>query len=184
MTLRTTSATRRTVVSRSSDVASTSATSSSNDSTGNRSGLDSTEPISLYDSSRVPVVAGSNHGPKRGFYFQGATIPSALSSWYHANVGEVAILLRVIKPEANHEFVGNLESDVIAFQRQLAPRRLVEQCRNFQRPRLTRHQHFFQVRHGQARIENVLDQDDVLVLNGLINIFGQLHFARRVPAAF
>src|SRR5215467_99323 len=45
MTLRTTSATRRSVVSRSSDVASTSATSSSSDSAGRRSGLDTTEPI-------------------------------------------------------------------------------------------------------------------------------------------
>src|SRR5256885_7273567 len=43
MTLRTTSATRRSVVSRSKDVASTSATSSSSDSAGDGSGLETTE---------------------------------------------------------------------------------------------------------------------------------------------
>src|SRR5579862_9804937 len=45
MTLRTTSATRRRVVSRSSDVANTSATSRSKDSAGSRSGLETTEPM-------------------------------------------------------------------------------------------------------------------------------------------
>src|SRR5580704_9453565 len=65
MTLRTTSATRRTVVSRSSEVASTSATSSSSDSTGKRSGLASTESIGWYDSSRVPrPLAQRNLGLK------------------------------------------------------------------------------------------------------------------------
>src|SRR5581483_11735731 len=60
MTLRTTSATRRSVVSRSSEVASTSATSSSSDSAGDGSGLDTTELI------LVMIAAAFCWLPERG----------------------------------------------------------------------------------------------------------------------
>src|SRR5271169_4600860 len=127
MTLRTTSATRRTVVSRSSDVASTSATSSSSDSTGRRSGLDRTEPILLYDSSRLPVPLSSGEFGAKGLLdsYSGTTA-GALPSGHNANVGEVAVLLRVVQSVANHKFIWNLEPDVVALKRKLASRRLVE----------------------------------------------------------
>src|SRR5580658_2087631 len=102
MTLRTTSATRRTVVSRSSDVASTSATSSSSDSTGKRSGLDSTEPI-------VRMIAATFHLKGQEARPKGVPVLSRyLFSRHHANIGEIAILLRVVEPEPNYKFVGNL----------------------------------------------------------------------------
>src|SRR5580658_9506121 len=144
MTLRTTSATRRTVVSRSSDVASTSATSSSSDSTGKRSDLESTEPIVRMIAAAFPCYAEAI-AARKGVSILGALLffrqlfSGELFSRYYANVGQVAILLRVVEPETNHKLVGNLKSDVISFQRKLAPRRLVEQRRNFQRPRLTGH---------------------------------------------
>src|SRR5579862_5292444 len=108
MTLRTTSATRRTVVSRSSEVANTSATSSSSDSTGKRSGLERTESIVGYDSSTFP---GTSCEPlnrlKRlvGSGISSRAAPAAKPS-DDANVGEVAILFRVIEPVADHKFIG------------------------------------------------------------------------------
>src|ERR1035437_7173309 len=142
MTLPTTSATRRTVVSRSSDVANTSATSSSSDSTGNRSGLESTEPIRSYDSSRVPRsswLAGSA-GSKGVSSTQLGATRAALFSRYNANVCQIAVLLRVIQSVAHHKSIGNLEPDIVALQRKLAPRRLVEQRRDLQGSRLVRQQ--------------------------------------------
>src|SRR5579863_97420 len=157
MTLRTTSATRRTVVSRSSEVASTSATSSSSDSTGKRSDFVRTEPIVVYDSSRV--FSACREAP---------LVP--LFPGHHTNIGQVAIFLGVVEAVADHKFVGNLEPDVVALERQFAPRWFVEQSGHLQRPGLTCLQHLFQVRHRQTGIQNVLYKDYVLVLECLINI--------------
>src|SRR5215831_1769014 len=111
MTLRTISATRRTVVSRSSDVAKASATSSSKDSTGKRSGFDRTEPIEVtsYDNSRV---SGSRC--------------LKLFAGNDADVGEIAVFLGIVEAVADHEFIGDLEADVVAFEGELAPGRFVE----------------------------------------------------------
>src|SRR5579863_9835271 len=114
MTLRTTSATRRTVVSRSSDVASTSATSSRSDSTGSFPGFVRTEPI-------VFMITAPRSGTLKGPPDQPQ--PGTLFTRHHTNVGEIAILLRVIQTVAYHKLVGNLEAHVVALQRQLAPRR-------------------------------------------------------------
>src|ERR1700726_2312776 len=139
MTLRTTSATRLTVVSRSSDVASTSATSSSKDSTGKRSGLEMTEPIARIIAAAFPVlppgtpptVLEADRGsvalnlkpsPRRTrSHTKKASVDQVLCdtscpSWFmvlfsrhNANIGEIAIFLSVVQPVANHEFVRNLE---------------------------------------------------------------------------
>src|SRR5579859_1118861 len=132
MTLRTTSATRRTVVSRSSDVANTSATSSSSDSTGKRSGLESTEPIlrMIAAAFRLPLKAKTQR-LKSGVVslISPRSTDAALASRHHANIGKIAIFLRVVEAVADYKFL-NLESNVVAFQRKLAPRRLVEQGRD------------------------------------------------------
>src|ERR1700740_1606639 len=156
MTLRTTSATRRSVVSRSSDVAKTSATSSSKDSTGKRSGLEMTELITRYDSSRAAgLISAIFLRPLECQRKNRASPAGQLFSRHDANIREIAIFFRVIEPVADHELVRNLKADVIAFERKLAPRRLVEQGGDFERTRLPRHQHLFQIGHGQAGVENV-----------------------------
>src|SRR5579863_357012 len=128
MTLRTTSATRRTVVSRSSDVARTSATSSRSDSTGRRSGLERTEPIPVNDSSRssrisagskIPTSRKRTRDPSPSLRAGSALL--GLFSGHDANVGEVAVFFRVVKAVADYEFVGNFEAHVIALERKLAP---------------------------------------------------------------
>src|ERR1700689_5273157 len=124
MTFRTTSATRRRVVSRSSDVANPSATSSSKDSAGKRSGLETTEPIARMIAAAFPG-AGSRQGNADKKACDEAVRPN-LFSGNHANVGQIAILFGVIQPIADDKFIRNLEADVITFQRELAPRGLVE----------------------------------------------------------
>src|SRR5579864_5641987 len=122
MTLRTTSATRRTVVSRSSDVATASATSSSNDSTGKRSGLEITEPIVGMIAAAFPVPAVREGSGSKGVSEFLALCGSTLFSGHNANVGEVTIFLRVVQSVANHKFVRNLETNVVAIQGELASR--------------------------------------------------------------
>ena len=64
---------------------------------------------------------------------------STLFSWYHADVGEIAVTLGIVESVAYDKFVGNLESNVVAFDRELAPRWLIEQSRDLQRLWLVRH---------------------------------------------
>ena len=55
---------------------------------------------------------------------------------YDADIGKVAVTLGVIQTEADHEFVRDRETNVVALQGQFTARRLVEQSCNFQRSRL------------------------------------------------
>src|SRR5579863_3189292 len=161
MTLRTTSATRLTVVSRSSDVAKTSATSSKSDSTGRRSGLETTEPIAGYDNSYIPLFPIAQKG--RGCCGSPRRVVTKLLSRHNANVGKVAIFLCVVEPIADHKFIGNLEADIVAFQGKLAPRGLVEQSCNLQRARLVRHEQLFQHREREPGVENVFDHNHIFI---------------------
>src|SRR5215470_735925 len=183
MTLRTTSATLRKVVSRSSDVANTSATSSSSDSTGNRSGLDRSEPTFPYDSSRVCGLAlDSKMFEARALRDRCTGDPYRLLPGHHAYVRKIAVFFRVVQAISHDKLVWNLESNVVAFQWKLASRRLVEQGRHLQGPRLPGIEHPLQIGHRQPGIEDVFNENDVLVLDGLVNVFRELYLARRVPA--
>jgi hypothetical protein len=51
----------------------------------------------------------------------------ALLSWDDADIGQVAVLLSVVEPVAHNKFVRNLKANVIAFERKLAARWLIEQ---------------------------------------------------------
>src|SRR5579871_2578232 len=111
----------------------------------------------------------------------GASFAELLSRYY-TDVGKVAVLFRVIEAVADHKFIGNLKSYVVALQRQLTARRFIEQGCDLQRAWLPGHQKLFQISHGQAGVENVFHEDDVLFLQRLIHILGQLYFTGRVPA--
>src|SRR5437763_9337265 len=184
MTLRTTSATRRSVVSRSKDVASTSATSSSSDSAGDGSGLETTElmlvmiavsfsrPVDTWAMLLGKHRAKVRSGRDTGFY---------LLSRHHTNIREIAVFFGVIESVADHKFVRNLKSHVIAFQGKLAARGFIQQGGDLEAARLPRHEQLFQVRHGQASVKDVLDENYILVLHALIDVFGELDLAGRVP---
>src|SRR5271170_3088663 len=120
MTLRTTSAIRRRVVSRSREVASTSATSSSRGSICRCcAGLERTEPI-------VSMIAaefarqGTLPAPCLSLPLAAARGPCCavfllptLFSRHHAYIGQVAIAFSVIQPIADDKFIGNFEAYVI-----------------------------------------------------------------------
>src|SRR5690242_12857567 len=135
MTLRTTSATRRKVVSRSSEVASTSATSSSRDSAGEGSGLEITESMNVMIAAGfcAPVDTGTvrfNGNVRKRLWWRGNC--ACLFSRYYTNIGKVAVFFGVVQPIAHDEFIWDLESDVVAFQGQFAAGRLVEERRYLQ----------------------------------------------------
>src|SRR5579863_1786947 len=57
---------------------------------------------------------------------------------HDANIGQVTVALGVIESIANNELIGNSKPDIVALQRQFAPRGLVEQSCDLQRARLMR----------------------------------------------
>src|SRR6478672_422093 len=186
MTLRTTSATRRSVVSRSKDVASTSATSSNSDSAGDGSGLETTELmlVMIAVSFSCPVDTGAMLLGKQSTKARsGRGTRACLLSRDYTNVWQIAVFFGVIEAVADHKFVRNLKSDVIAFQGKLAARRFIQQGSDLQAARLPGHEQLFQVRHGQTGVENILDENDVPVFHALIDIFGELDFSGRIPTA-
>src|ERR1700722_15383539 len=142
MTLRTTSATRRRVVSRSSEVASTSATSSSKGSICKCcAGLERTDPIvsmiaaGFRETESTPVRSGFCRllGVRQCC---AAFLSTTLLPRHYADIGQGAVALRVIQPIADHQFIGDLEADVIALKWKLAPRGLIQQRSDFECPRL------------------------------------------------
>src|SRR5438270_4908125 len=152
MTRRTTSATRVSVVSKSSEVANTSATSSSRSSTGRRFGLETTEFTLVMIAAGLSTICNRKSRRRERSGILKRTHARRLFSWYNADVSQISILLRVIQAIADHKFVGNLESDVITFEWQFSTGGLTQQSGNFQRLRLTSHQHLFQIRSEERRV--------------------------------
>src|SRR5581483_3947576 len=191
MTLRTNSATRFRVVSRSKVVFTTSATSSSSGSTLGNPAWVSVADIAAYDNSRFgsyPLSArcyrGSDLEP------DGNRVPMRARAGRDgrslarddADIGQVAIALRIVQAVAHNELIGNFETDVIGLDGLLAPRRLVQQGGYFERAQLPRAKNVLEIGKSQAGVENVLHQNDILIAQRLINVFGQTHLSRRVPS--
>src|SRR5512133_1173208 len=107
---------------------------------------------------------------------------SALSTGDNANVRQIPIALGVVQAVAHNEFIRNLEAHIVRFDGLLAPRGLIEQRGNFERPGLMGHQNSSQVSEREAGIEYVLDEDQIFVPHGMINIFGQADLTGRIPS--
>src|SRR5581483_8055191 len=113
MTFRTSSATRRKVVSRSSVVLTTSATSSSNGSTAD------TFPTWVWETPTVLMISVSrNRTADAGC--------RGLFPWNDANVGQIPVPFRVIKTVADNKFVGDFEAHIIAFNRLFSAGRFIK----------------------------------------------------------
>ena len=91
-----------------------------------------------------------------------------------ADVGDVAILLRIVHAVTDHEAVGDAEADVIGFNRHKAALRFVEAGGNLERCGLVLQEETAQVAECQAGVENVFDHDDVFALDGDIEILDEL----------
>src|SRR2546423_2431543 len=142
MTLRTNSATRRRVVSRSRVVLTTSATSS-------RKGSTWVGAISWAGLELTAFILAAASGPRctrregstAGVAVHGS--PSGILD--HANIRQVSIALRIIEAIAHHIGIGDRETYVVRLDGHLAPRWLVEQGCNPQRFWLVRQQQFLDV---------------------------------------
>jgi len=83
-------------------------------------------------------------------------------AWHNANIGQVAVSLRVIQPVAHNELVRNAEPYVISLNRLFAPRRFIEQSGNAKGFGLTRQNQLLQIRERKPGVENIFDEDYVL----------------------
>ena len=94
----------------------------------------------------------------------------------HADIGQVAVLLVVIEAIAHHELVGALETHVARVDGSSAA--LAQKRRHFEGTHAARLQVGRQIAQGQARIENVLDDDDVAVLDLGVEVLHDAQDAR------
>src|SRR5258706_2833808 len=97
----------------------------------------------------------------------------------NTNVFEVAVILGIIQAVSNHEFVRDLESDVIDVYGALSPLWLVQQCRDAKRLGLALAEHLHQITKCDAAIDDVLYYDHVESLHGDVDVFCEFDFARR-----
>src|ERR1700687_3969285 len=141
MTLRTSSATRRSVVSRSSVVLTTSATSSRRGSTSER------RPVGEAVVFTGFIISGGRSGSSHAhlqFVIGNLRIEDSrfhnyqLQIFQHADIRKVAVFFRVVQAIADDVSIGNGEADVVRLDRLPAARSLVQQGGNAQRPGLMR----------------------------------------------
>src|SRR5687768_1145748 len=96
-----------------------------------------------------------------------------------ADIREIAILFRVVETVADHKSIFDLEADVLDFDIDLTPGRLAEQTRRAQRLRPAGAEDLLQVGEGQARVDDVFDNNDVPAVQGGVEIFQQPDLSRR-----
>ncbi len=96
---------------------------------------------------------------------------------HETDIGQVAETLRIVHAVADHKVVGDLESDIVGVDLFQAARRLVEQRGDAQRSGLVLLKEAAQETQGEAGIEDVFDDDDVLAFDRLVEIFDE--FSRR-----
>ena len=97
---------------------------------------------------------------------------------HQADVGQIAIALRIIHSIADDEQVWNGETDIIGVDLLDAARRLVEQRGDAQGFGLLLQKDLAQVGEGQAGVEDVFDDQDVLALDRLVEVLDELDGAR------
>src|SRR3989442_2762745 len=100
--------------------------------------------------------------------------PSGLDD---GDVRQVAILLGEVEAVADDEPIGNLEADVLDLHVDLPPRRLTQQAGRPQRLWTARAEDILQIRERETGVDDVLDDDDALAVEGRIEIFEETHLA-------
>src|SRR5262249_21125942 len=79
----------------------------------------------------------------------------------HADVGQVAVFVVVIKAIADHEGVGNLKTAIIRLHRHLLPAKLSQEHAHPQRRRLQTVEVLDQVAERLPGVEDVIQQQDM-----------------------
>src|SRR5688572_3151241 len=107
--------------------------------------------------SYVPVSSWAEESSHKS----GRVVGQASDVAHGKDVGDVAIKPLELQTVTDHENVGDLEADHLHGARDDAPDRLVEKAHRPQRGRPPLCQRLAQVIERQARIHDVLDDDDV-----------------------
>src|SRR3990172_1624063 len=98
----------------------------------------------------------------------------------HTHEGKVPVALGEVEAVADHEAVGNLEADVAAVDVALAPLRLGHERAHVERGRLARLERAQEVREREARVDDILDDEDVPSLDRDVEVLENAHDARGV----
>src|SRR6185312_7048261 len=98
---------------------------------------------------------------------------------HDADVFDAAIALGVIHAVADHEAVGNLETDVVGLDGDEAALVLVQAGCDLQRRRLVLQHQVAEVVERKPGVEDVFDDDDVPAFDGVVDVFDELDGAWR-----
>jgi hypothetical protein len=93
---------------------------------------------------------------------------------HQANIGQVAVALGVVHSVPNNEEIGNGKAYVVCLNLLQAARRLVEQRGDAQGFGMLLKEKFAQVGEGEAGIENIFDQQNILALDRSIEVLDEL----------
>jgi len=91
-----------------------------------------------------------------------------------ADVVDAAVAFGVVHAVADDELVGDLEGYVIGFDGDEAALGLVETGCDLQRCRFVLEHEAAEVAEGEAGIEDVFDDDDVLAFDGVVDVLNEL----------
>lgn len=88
---------------------------------------------------------------------------SDLSLFQQSDVGQISILLCIIKSISDHERIWDLKTDIVDSDRYLALRGFVKECADLNSFRVQRSEVFRKKLQCVSSINNILNDEDVLV---------------------
>jgi hypothetical protein len=91
-----------------------------------------------------------------------------------ADVVDVAVSLGVVHAVADDELVGNFEANVVGLDGDQAAIGFVEAGGDLQRCRFVLEHESAEITEGESGVEDVFDDDDVLALDGVVDVFDEL----------
>ncbi len=91
-----------------------------------------------------------------------------------ANVFDAAVTFGVVHAVADDELIGDLEGDVVGLDGDESAVGLVEAGGDLERGGLVLQHHLAKEAEGEAGIEDVFDQDDVLAFDGIVDVLDEL----------
>ncbi len=91
-----------------------------------------------------------------------------------ADVVDVAVVLGKVHTVADDELVRNFEANVVSLDGDETAVRLVETGCDLERRWLVLEHKTAEIAEGEAGVEDVFDDDDVLTLDGIVDVFDEL----------
>ena len=91
-----------------------------------------------------------------------------------ADVFDAAVALGIVHAVADDELIGDLEGDVVGFDGDEAALGFVEAGGDLERCGLVLEHEAAEVAEGEAGVEDVFDDDDVLAFDGVVDVLDEL----------